>query len=183
MSLVGFRARNHPQQLAESGAARDVDDRETVAEVFDPIAARFGGFTIDVAAAAHNAKCDRFYDVTSDGLAQDWSGERVWCNPPYSSIAPWVRKAWASCRTSDVIVMLLPANRTEQGWWHELVEPYRDRQGSPLRTEFIPGRLRFLAPGQAAIRPNERPPFGCVLLIWQHVIPAAPLQLFEGRTP
>lgn len=62
--------------------------------------------------------------------------------------------------------MLLPANRTEQTWWHELVEPHRDRAGSPLTVEFLPGRLRFLKPNQKRIGPNERPPFGCCLLVW-----------------
>lgn len=171
MTLIGKRARNHPQQIAASGSARDVDDRATVAEVFGPLHQRFG-FTLDVAAAPHNTKCEQFYSVADDGLAQTWGGARVWCNPPYSSIAPWIRKAWAEHRAAECIVMLLPANRTEQTWWTELVEPYRDRPGSPLTTEFLPGRLRFLAPGKTSIGANERPPFGCVLLIWQHTGPA-----------
>jgi len=166
MTLIGFRSRNHPQQQAKAGAVRDVDDRATTPEVFDPLDARFR-FTIDVAAAAHNTKCQRFYSVLDDGLAQDWTGERVWCNPPYSSIAPWIEKAWAS-PGAELVVMLLPANRTEQAWWRDLVEPWRDRPGSVLRTEFLPGRLRFIAAGRDHVGPNERPPFGCVLLIWDH---------------
>lgn len=63
--------------------------------------------------------------------------------------------------------MLLPANRTEQSWWQLMVEPFRDRADSPLSTEFLKGRIRFLKPGQTAVGPNQRPPFGCVLLIWQ----------------
>jgi hypothetical protein len=92
--------------------------------------------------------------------------ERIWCNPPYSDIAPWVRKAWDCWASTAGIVMLLPANRTEQQWWQLLVEPFRDRGGSPLSCEFLPGRMRFLKPGQTAIGPNNRPPFGCVLLVW-----------------
>ncbi|MEO6628104.1 MAG: DNA N-6-adenine-methyltransferase [Aquihabitans sp.] len=171
MTLIGFKGKNHPQQTAKHGATRDVDDRATTAEVFEPLDLRFGGFTVDVAAAAHNAKCDRFFDVAADGLGQPWAGERVWCNPPYSAIGPWVRKAWAEHGSAGCIVMLLPANRTEQGWWRDLVEPFRGRAGSPLRTEFIAGRLRFMAPGQTSVGANERPPFGCVLLIWQRVGP------------
>ena len=35
-----------------------------------------------------------------------------------------------------------------------------------LRVEFLPGRIRFLQLGATEIKPNERPPFGCCLLIW-----------------
>jgi phage N-6-adenine-methyltransferase len=128
VSLVGFRALNHPQQLALRGADVEVDDRTTTAEMFAPLDARFR-FTIDVAASPANARCDRFYTVEDDGLAQSWAGESVWCNPPYSDIRPWVAKAWAEHPLTRSIVMLLPANRTEQGWWQDLVEPYRDRGG------------------------------------------------------
>jgi phage N-6-adenine-methyltransferase len=165
MTLVKFSAANHPQQVGRNGARDEVDDRATTPEVFDPFHERFG-FTLDVAAAAHNTKCDRYYDREADGLTQSWMGERVWCNPPYSGIDRWVLKAWDEHPDAPLIVMLLPANRTEQAWWQDHVEPYRDRPGSPLRVEFLRGRFRFLLNGATAIKPNERPPFGCCLLIW-----------------
>lgn len=168
MSLVGFAAKNHPQQVDKRGARASTDDRATTPEVFEPLDERFG-FTLDVAALEHNAKCERFFSAEDDGLAQSWDGERVWCNPPYSDIRPWVEKAWRAA--SPVVVMILPANRTEQGWWQELVEPYRDRPGSPLRVEFLSGRLRFIAPGAEKVGPNERRPFGCCLLIWERPVP------------
>lgn len=65
--------------------------------------------------------------------------------------------------------MLMPANRTEQKFWQLMIEPFRDRPGSPLTTTFLPNRMRFLKPGQTAIGPNQRPPFGCVLLVWQRL--------------
>lgn len=165
MSVVGYRSRNHPQQLRIRGPLPEVDDRTTAAEVFEPLQARFG-FTVDVAASASNARCDRFFSADDDGLAQPWAGEIVWCNPPYSDIRPWVEKAWAEHGRARRIVMLLPANRTEQGWWQDLVEPYRDRAGFGLTVEFMRGRLRFVRAGSAVIGANERPPFGCCLLIW-----------------
>lgn len=67
-----------------------------------------------------------------------------------------------------VIVLLLPANRTEQRWWQDGIEPFRDRPHGPLRTEFIRGRTRFIAAGDTEIKPNARPPFGCVLCIWRN---------------
>jgi hypothetical protein len=183
MSLVGFRAANHPQQADKAGPRLDVDDRATDPVLFTWLTHRFG-FTLDVAAAPHNAKCERYFTTDQDGLEQSWAGETVWCNPPYSDIAPWVAKAWAEHRTAREIVMLLPANRTEQRWWQELVEPYRDRPGTPLVVEFLPGRPRFLRPGQVEIGPNERPPFGCCLLVWNDtgdVRPAADLASVIAR--
>jgi phage N-6-adenine-methyltransferase len=172
VSLVGFQAQNHPQQAARD----DVDDRATEPAVFATFESRFGVFTLDVAAAAHNTKCSRYFTRDDDGTAQPWAGERVWCNPPYSDIAPWVHKAWDEHAAALGIVMLLPANRTEQRWWQDLVEPYRDRPGSGLRVEFLPGRMRFLKPGQQRIGANERPPFGVCLLVWSPpaIAPASP---------
>lgn len=169
MSVVGYKARNHPQQVASHGARPDVDDRATPPEVFAPLHDRFR-FTVDAAASAANAKLPRFWTEADDGLAKTWAGERVWCNPPYSfpNLPAWVTKAWREWRQPErpgLVVMLLPANRTEQQWWQELVEPYRDLPGSDLHCEFLPGRIRFLTPGQDAVGPDERPPFGCCLLI------------------
>lgn len=180
MALSGFKAKNHPQQVRRApqqealvdgydlayGADDDTDDRATTLDVFGPLHARFG-FTIDVAASPANTKLPRFYTLADDGLAQPWRGERVWCNPPYSDAGGWVAKAWQEFnRGAELIVMLLPANRTEQEWWQKWVEPARDDRGGGLRIEFLPGRLRFLKPGQKHVGANERPPFGCCLLIW-----------------
>lgn len=162
--LVGFKGKNHPQQTRYAGSNRDVDDRALPIDDFAKLNERFQ-FTVDAASSIENRKLDRHWTVEDDGLAQSWAGERIYCNPPYSSIGPWVAKAWLE-RNAQLIVMLLPANRTEQRWWMQGIEPFRDRHGSVLTVEFLPGRLRFLKRGQKEIQPNERPPFGCVLCIW-----------------
>jgi phage N-6-adenine-methyltransferase len=166
MSLVGFKGQNHPQQVGKRGAKPEVDNLETPWDFFTPLHERFN-FAIDAAALPHNAKCERYFTPEDDGLAQSWRGERVWCNPPYSNIEPWVAKAHTA--GADLIVMLLPANRTEQGWWQRQVEPFRDKSrfNPSLRVEFLPGRLRFIKHGHDRVEPNQRPPFGCCLLIWQ----------------
>lgn len=170
MTIAGFRASNHPQQTAKRGASDEVDDRGTDPAFIATLEDRFGAFTLDVAAAAHNAKAPRYFTREDDGLSQPWTG-RVWCNPPYSNCGAWVQKAWAEwgrtcCETPDLIAMLLPANRVEQGWWQDLVEPYRDKTGSPLRVEFLRGRMRFDRPDWTPGPKGDRPPFGCALLIW-----------------
>lgn len=182
MTLAGFKSTNHPQQTAKRGATDDVDDRGTDPAFIAALEARLGSFDLDAAAAPHNAKAPNFYTRDQDGLSQDWTG-RVWCNPPYSDCGAWVRKAWdewsaerdsraplhshSEPPSPDLIAMLLPANRVEQGWWQDLVEPYRDRPGSPLRVEFLRGRMRFDRPDWTPGPKGDRPPFGCCLLIWQ----------------
>jgi phage N-6-adenine-methyltransferase len=165
MALVGFKAKNHPQQTRYAGSAKHVDDRALPQDDFEKLNSRFQ-FTVDAAAAAHNTKCKRFWTEENSGLEHSWQGERIYCNPPYSAIEPWCVKAWSEPK-AELIVMLLPANRTEQGLWQKHIEPFRDRAMSRLTTEFLPGRMRFLKPGQVVIGPNERPPFGIVLCIWE----------------
>lgn len=162
MSYTGrarFAVRNHPNQVKHRGdVLEDVDVRPTPDDLYLPLDARFG-FTLDAAASADNAKCGTYFTITDNGLYRDWSGHTVWCNPPYSRIRPWVSKAWDSHLVCPAIVLLLPANRTEQGWWQDLVEPYRDRPASRLTVEFLRGRTVFGGKGHA--------PFGCCLLIWR----------------
>lgn len=167
MSLIGFKAQNHPQQTGR-GAKDAVDDRGTDPAFIAELEAEFGPFTLDVAAARHNAKAPSFYTIDDNGLMQKWTGN-VWCNPPYSNIRPWVEKAWFEWGRGghvdlERIVMLLPANRCEQRWWQELVEPERDRK--LLSVRFLPGRMRFIRPDWTPGPKGDRPPFGCCLLIW-----------------
>jgi hypothetical protein len=138
VALAGFKAQNHPQQVGKRGARPEVDNLETTVEMFAPLNERFR-FTIDVAALPHNAKLPRYFTPEQDGLAQLWAGERVWCNPPYSDIEPWVEKAWREWNFgADLIVMLLPANRTEQGFWQRWIEPFRDGNGTRPGEVYVP---------------------------------------------
>lgn len=171
MTLAGFKATNHPQQTAKRGAKDQVDDRGTDPAFIATLEAQWGPFTLDVAAAEHNAKAPDYYTREQDGLSLPWTG-RVWCNPPYSDCRSWVEKAWAEWRKLPseprpvLIAMLLPANRVEQKWWQELVEPRRDRPDSALAVTFLPGRMRFIRPDWTPGPKGDRPPFGCALLTW-----------------
>jgi phage N-6-adenine-methyltransferase len=165
--LVGFKAQNHVQQTSARGARDDVDDRGTRWEDFNVWNAEFGPFTLDAAAAPHNAKVKTYYTREDNGLERSWAGFKVWCNPPYSDLGAWLQKAWSEWGSTHGIVMLVPANRVEQKWWQEWVEPFRDYPGSALRVRFLPGRLRFDRPGVEIGPKGDRPPFGCALLIWE----------------
>jgi phage N-6-adenine-methyltransferase len=165
VTLLNVRAKNHPQQVGRRGADDATDDRRTPREFWDQLNRRWG-FTLDAAASAENALCPHFFTAETDGLRQSWSGT-VWCNPPYSNVGAWVAKAWGEFSRCDAIVMLVPANRTEQRWWQENVEPFRDWRRCGLRVQFLKGRMRFDRPGWTKPAKGDRPPFGLCLLIWE----------------
>ena len=106
--------------------------------------------------------------TAKDGLSAPWFG-RVWCNPPYSDCRSWVAKAWSEwqcIRNADSIEsisMLLPANRTDQAWWQDLIEPYRETY--IFKTRFLKGRMAFAYPGSNG-KPKKGSTFGCVLVTW-----------------
>ena len=134
--------------------------------------AKVSQWHLDVAACEESHLADRYFTVETDGLAQDWDAPFVWCNPPYSDIAPWVRKAWLEMskpKGPHVVAMLIPATRTEQPWWQESVEKHRDRvtSGPRLTTHFLPGRTSFGMPGNRDGNGVGSPPFTCVLLVWR----------------
>ena len=108
------------------------DEWSTPQDVFDKLNEEFS-FTLDPAATNENHKCQKYYTKETDGLSKDWSGETVFCNPPYGrEIGRWVKKAAESKAT---VVMLLPA-RTDTKWFHDYI--YGNAE-----IRFIKGRLKF----------------------------------------
>lgn len=157
--------------------AQELDLRYTTRDTMD-LCMKLAGverWDLDAAADAESHWAPVYFDVATNGLALPWFG-RVWCNPPFSDVPSWVEKAWVEWQGAHVstIAMLLPCNRTEQPWWQEQVEPYRDfwrpgltanREG--LSTHFLPSRVRFGHPGNRDGVGVGSPPFGCVLLVWR----------------
>ncbi len=128
-------------------------DWRTPPEVFGPLHAEFD-FTLDPCCTAETAKCAKFYTEAENGLAQDWSGERVFMNPPYGrEIAPWTRKARES---NALVVGLLPAS-TDLRWWHE------DIVGR-AEVRYLRGRVRFLTDGPYRASGF----FPSVIVIWRN---------------
>lgn len=79
-------------------------------------------------------------------------GYRVWCNPPYSNLAEWIKKADAEKDNAEVIVMLIPA-RTDTKAFHEHI--YHKAE-----IRFIKGRLKFGGAKASA-------PFPSMVVIWR----------------
>ncbi len=134
-------------------------------------------WTLDVAACLKSHLAPRYFTVERSGLLQPWDSEAVWANIPFSLIDPWIWRAWEAMERgeSGTVAMLLPATRTEQPWWQEQVEPWRDRR--PRRTPSGPvwltshhppgGRTRFGNPRDLRGERVGSPDFTCVLLVWR----------------
>lgn len=129
-------------------------DWATPRALFDEWHREFG-FTVDVCASSWNAKLPRFYDEHTNGLAQSWDNERVWCNPPYGSIEPWLQKAIASTARGTFSVFLLPAS-TGTGWYHDLA--------MLGQVHLFRGRISFEAP--PGVESKDRPTFAPMLVIY-----------------
>ena len=157
MSRGGFLAAVHPTRSRPEN-----DDRRTPQSLFDDLHA-VHSFTVDAAASTENAKLPRYWTIETDGLSQPWHGERVWCNPPFSNIAAWVEKAEReTSRGCELVVMLLPANRTEQPWWQDHIE--EARASGSVSVRFLRGRTKFEYANGVV---KKAPPFGCCLVTWR----------------
>ena len=117
------------------GAVSKTIEWETPQYVFDKLHEEFD-FTLDVCASDDNHKCEKYFTITDDGLAQEWVG-RCWMNPPYGrDITLWVEKAVYSVKNgADIVVGLLPV-RADTKWFHNFVLPNAE-------ICFIKGRLKF----------------------------------------
>lgn len=123
------------------------NDWETPQYLFDELDKEFH-FTLDPCAEPHTAKCKKFYTRKDDGLKQDWTGEVVFCNPPYSSHEQdlWVKKCYEHGRDKGIAVMLIPA-RTDTARFHDYI-----LGKSEIR--FLRGRVKFVGAKNCAPFPS-----------------------------
>lgn len=121
----------------------------TPQSLFDDLNLEFN-FTLDPAATKENAKCTKFFTLEDDGLIQDWSKERVFCNPPYGRvIGMWVKKM--ATEEVEICVGLLPA-RTDTRWFHEYIY-------NKAEIRFLQGRIKFGDSKNSA-------PFPSMIVVW-----------------
>ena len=118
----------------------------TPQDFFDELNEEFE-FTLDPCATPDNAKCAKFFTKEQDGLKQDWTGERVFCNPPYGrAIGAWVKKCHDEAQKGTLVVMLIPAC-TDTSYFHDYI--YHKAE-----IRFIRGRLKFGGASQGAPFPS-----------------------------
>lgn len=112
------------------------DQWATPQDFFDELNAEFH-FDLDPCADETNHKTEKYYTKEDDGLSQDWSGQRVFCNPPYGrKIGDWVEKAFREGTKDNTIVVLLIPARTDTKYFHDYI-----LHRSEIR--FVKGRLKF----------------------------------------
>lgn len=121
----------------------------TPTEIFGPLHAEFQ-FTMDGASEPGNGLLPR--SSTAD-CPVEWDGQRVFCNPPWSNIRPFLEKAVSAA----VAVFLVPA-RTNAKWFHRALE-----LGAEVR--FFAGRPKFDFPGHTGTGHNS--PVDCLLLVFR----------------
>lgn len=140
----------------------NLDEWETPERLFRELDAEFH-FTLDPCATEKNAKCKRFFTKQENGLLQNWGGETVFCNPPYSrktkanaGQAAWIEKCFTESRKpKTVCVMLIPA-RTDTKAFHEFIY-------GKAEIRFIRGRLKFTIDGKTA----QSAPFPSMVVVFR----------------
>ena len=111
------------------------DNWSTPQDLFD-FYDRIYHFTLDPASTDENAKTEKHYTISDNGLNHSWEGETVWLNPPYGKeISQWLKKAYEEGQKENTIVVCLLPARTDTTWFHEYCT-----KGS---IEFLRGRVKF----------------------------------------
>lgn len=139
------------------------DNWGTPQDLFDSLNKEFG-FTLDPCADEHNHKCEKYYTIEQDGLKQDWSGETVFCNPPYSKQTKtnpgqimWVKKCYEESLKGNTVVMLIPA-RTDTIMFHDYIL-------GRAEVRFIKGRIKFETDG---VKSKDPAPFPSMIVVYRN---------------
>jgi len=119
--------------------SRKSDHWMTPPDFFDKINDVFK-FTLDPCANKNNTLgLPKFFTDEHDGLSQNWSGETVFINPPFSNIKEWMEKAVEEHVNHGTAIACLVPSRTDTRWF----------QNSVVYAKYIlliRGRLKFENP-------------------------------------
>lgn len=85
----------------------------------------------------------------ADGLSIEW-GLTTFCNPPYSKVSEWIKKAWTEWKKGKTVVMLINAI-TDTIAFHEFIY-------GQAELRFLKGRICFIDPANPDKKqPNVKP--------------------------
>lgn len=127
-----------------------VQNWRTPRYLFDPLHAQYA-FTLDGASEPGNGLLP-LASTAENPIA--WTGHRVFCNPPWSDIRPFVESA----AHADLAVLLVPA-RTNVAWFHRALA----LGAQPM---FFAGRPKFELPERNGAGHNS--PVDCMYLLFDN---------------
>ena len=117
------------------------DKWATPAKVYDPLHKEFN-FNFDPCPIT-------WKEGDPDALKIEW-GTRTFCNPPYSKVGLFVKKAYEEANKGKIVVMLINA-ATDTRWFHTYI--YKKQE-----TRFPMGRISFINPAEPdKTWPSPRP--------------------------
>ncbi len=128
-----------PTQMSAFAVPQELltkDDYYTPKHVFDALGLNFD---LDVCAPPGGVPwlpAARYYTKAEDGLSMPWEG-RVWMNPPYSNVTPWMRRFIEHGNG----VCIVPHARAR---WHEELWDHADALAHPGRFYFAGNREIFM---------------------------------------
>ena len=128
-------------------------------------------FDVDICASHFNAKLPAYLTKDDNSLLLHWEDLRVWCNPEYRAIAPWLSR----CDEPIIVAYLLPV-RSDRDWWR--------RYKPAAECHYFVGerphkRLQFEPP--PGITYSSNPYCECLLLFGEGMTPG--LEIWRsGRT-
>jgi phage N-6-adenine-methyltransferase len=101
-------------------------------------------FTLDPCCEHETAKCKRHFTPAEDGLAHEWTDERVYMNPPYGrELGVWMAKAYRECRDNGALVVAFVPARVDTEWWHQYA-------AKATEVRFPKGRVKFAGADNSA---------------------------------
>lgn len=107
---------------------------------------RFGPLSIDLAATAENAKCNRFITPEQDTFKQNWAellaGGLGWLNPEFDPMAVSVAKCALEQKRGASLVALMPAS-VSTNWFWDHVQPFATPITITPRICFIGSHVLF----------------------------------------
>ena len=82
----------------------------------------------------------------TDGLTSDW-GTSTFCNPPYSNVKDWIKKAHTEWSKGGKTIVMLMNAITDTKAFHEYIY-------NKAELRFLKGRIKFINPQE----PDKRQP-------------------------
>lgn len=129
------------------------DNWETPQEVMDFLKGQFFFVpTIDACASRKNRKCEKFFSEKKSFLdvdAKKITGEKIWCNPPYSKPLPFVKKCIELSQNNNEVFMLLNMD-TSTAWFMEI-----DAVDNATAMPVTGGRIAFVVDGKQKNENNK----------------------------